>query len=92
MRPLPTKQEPSLVAKAVGLALSPVMYGLHVGSMLLAWSYSNISASMQLPLRLLTAVLQIADGIICDLLAVISKEPGLKSQVRLLHIIAYLVE
>lgn len=82
MRPLPTKQEPSLVAKAVGLALSPVVYGVHIGSLLLAWAYSNITASMQLPIRLLTAVLQIADGIICDLLALISKEPGLKAQVR----------
>jgi hypothetical protein len=82
MRPLPTKQEPSLVAKAVGLALSPVLYGLHISSVLLGWVYSNLSASMQLPIRLLTAVLQIADGVICDLLAIVTKEPGLKTQVR----------
>jgi hypothetical protein len=82
MRPLPTKQEPSLVAKAVGLALSPVLYGIHIGSVLLGWVYSNLSGSMQLPIRLLTAVLQIADGVVCDLLAVVAKEPGLKTQVR----------
>lgn len=70
------------MAKAVGLALSPVLYGLHIGAALLGWAVSNLSASMQLPLRLLTAALQLADGLICDLLAVISREPGLKSQVR----------
>lgn len=71
-----------MLAKAVGLALSPVLYGLHIGAALLGWAVSNLSASMQLPLRLLTAALQLADGLICDLLAVISREPGLKSQVR----------
>lgn len=81
MRPLATKQTPSLVAQAVGLALSPVVYSLHIGSALLGWACTNLSATMQLPLRVLTAVLQIADSVICELLAWVSKEPGLKAQV-----------
>lgn len=83
MRPLPTKQEPSLVAKLVGLAVSPIIYSIHVGSVLLGWAYTTFSASLQVPTKVLIAVLHIADGLICDLLAIVSKEPGLKAQVSL---------
>lgn len=81
MRPLPTKHEPSLVAKLVGLAVSPIIYSIHIGSVLLGWAYTTFSASLQMPTKVLIAVLQIADGLICDLLAIVSKEPGLKAQV-----------
>jgi hypothetical protein len=81
MRPLPTKQEPSLVAKLVGIAVSPIIYSIHIGSVLLGWAYTTCSASLQVPTKVLIAVLQIADGLICDLLAIVSKEPGLKAQV-----------
>lgn len=79
MRPLPAKQaSPSLLAKAVALALSPVVYGIHISTALLGWVCTNL---LPAPIRLLTAVLQLADGLICDMLALLSKEPGLKSQV-----------
>lgn len=80
MRPLPSKGQgsPSLVATVVGLALSPVLYGIHIGTSLLGWVYANL---LPAPIRLLTAALQLADGLICDMLALLTKEPGLKSQV-----------
>jgi len=81
MRPLATRQEPSLVSTALSLALYPAVYCIHVGSVLLTWTYTHLSASMQLPLRLLVTVLQIADALICDLLAFVTKEPGLRAQV-----------
>lgn len=81
MRPLATRQEPSLLATVLGIAISPVVYCVHVSSVLMTWAYSHLSASMQLPLRLLVSLLQIADALVCDVLALLTKEPGLRTQV-----------
>jgi hypothetical protein len=82
MRPLPLKREPSLIAKAMGLALAPVLYSVQLSSGLVAWGIKQATATMQLPLRVVVTLLTLADALITDLLVLLTKEPGVRAQVR----------
>lgn len=82
MRPLAKRQDqPSLVTKAIGLALAPAIYTLQLSSSLAAWGLKQATASMQLPLRIIVTALQLLDAFICDLLVMLTKQPGLRLQV-----------
>jgi hypothetical protein len=83
MRPLPQKRQPSLVAKALGLALAPAFYGLQLSSGVVGFGVKQATAMLQLPLRILVTMLTLADALICDVLVMLSKQPGLRAQVRL---------
>jgi hypothetical protein len=70
-RQLRSKGSQSLASSTLALALAPALY---VGSL--------AGAALQLPVRIAVFWLQLADGLICGVLAFLTKQPGHKAQVR----------
>jgi hypothetical protein len=69
-RQLRSKGSQSLASSALALALAPALY---VSSL--------AGAALQLPVRIAVFWLQLADALICDVLAFLTKQPGHKAQV-----------
>lgn len=72
-RQLRNRHGASLVSRAMALALAPALYA---GSL--------AGRVLQLPLRVAVFWLQLADTLLCDLLAFLTRQPGHKAQVRAL--------
>lgn len=69
-RQLRNRHGASLVSRAMALALAPALYA---GSL--------AGKALQLPLRVAVFWLQLADTLLCDLLACLTRQPGHKAQI-----------
>jgi hypothetical protein len=71
----------SLMSRVLGLALAPAMYASILAG-----------RALQLPVRAAVFWLQLADALVCDLLAFLTRQPGHKAQVRSLSYSAWMLQ
>jgi hypothetical protein len=73
-RQLRNKSSMSFMSRGLALALAPAVH-----------ASSLAGRALQLPVRVVVFWLQLADTLICDLLAFLTQQPGHKAQVRALR-------